>query len=157
MEESKVEPEVKIEPKFEEIVEDNFEMSESINELAGALAKAQGLMSAVGKGKEGYNYNYSDLASVQDASRKPLSDNGISVVQSVETLRRKAPWIACTTMILHESGQWLKSRLAMPVVQMKSVSPAQAIGATITYARRYSWQAVLGMASEDNDASIKTK
>ena len=156
MEELKKETETVVEePKFTEVVEDNFQMSETINELASALAKAQGMMKAVGKGKEGYNYNYSDLASVQDASRKPLSDNGIAVVQSVETLRRKAPWIACTTMVLHESGQWIRSRLAMPVVQMKSVSPAQAIGATITYARRYSWQAVLGMASEDNDASIK--
>ena len=36
---------------------------------------------------------------------------------------------------------------------MKSCNPAQRAGAVYSYLRRYAFQAILGMSSEDNDAS----
>jgi hypothetical protein len=48
---------------------------------------------------------------------------------------------------MHESGEWLSQTLTMTA---KDDSP-QAIGSTITYARRYALAAVAGVAPEDDD------
>ena len=60
--------------------------------------------------------------------------------------------IATWTMITHSSGQFIKlANLCMPVEENKRNSFAQQIGAVITYARRYSLQAALGISSSDDD------
>ena len=52
-------------------------------------------------------------------------------------------------MLLHESGQWIKSRLKMPIEK----ATAQAIGSTITYGRRYGLSAMVGIAQYDDDGN----
>jgi len=78
--------------------------SENINELAAALAKAQASippvkkdLSAVIETKAGgkYAYAYADLASVLEAIRKPLSDNGLAVIQTVESEPAALPSKPC--------------------------------------------------------------
>lgn len=122
--------------------------SEQINELAEALAKAQGQIEGAKKDKANpfFKSVYADLASVWDACRKPLSDNGLSVTQCPEEADNG---IAIETMLLHSSGQWIKSRYTMPVSKLD----AQAVGSAITYARRYALSAVVGIAPEDDDGN----
>ena len=57
--------------------------SEQINELGAALAKAQGLIEGAKKDSANpfFKSKYADLASVWEACRKHLSDNGLSVTQ----------------------------------------------------------------------------
>jgi len=59
------------------------EQSEQINELATALAKAQGKITGALKDSANpfYKSRYADLASVWDACRAALSENGLAVVQ----------------------------------------------------------------------------
>ena len=58
-------------------------------------------------------------------------------------------------MLLHESGQWIRSKIKMPIGGKKD---AQAVGATITYARRFSLSAMVGIAQTDDDGnSIQIK
>jgi hypothetical protein len=52
-------------------------------------------------------------------------------------------------MLLHESGQWIKSKLKMPVEKVT----AQSIGSTITYGRRYGLSAITGIAQYDDDGN----
>jgi len=122
--------------------------SEQINELASALSKAQGQIEGAKKDKANpfFKSVYADLASVWDACRKPLSDNGLSVTQCPEEADNG---IAIETMLLHSSGQWIKSRYTMPVSKLD----AQAVGSAITYARRYALSAVVGIAPEDDDGN----
>ena len=60
--------------------------SEQINELATALANAQGIIATASKDKKNpfFKSKYADLASVWGACREPLSAHGLSVVQVVE-------------------------------------------------------------------------
>ena len=51
-------------------------------------------------------------------------------------------------MLLHSSGEWLE--LEPITLKMDKIS-AQGAGGAITYARRYSLSAALGIASEDDD------
>ena len=64
--------------------------SPTINELSGALAKAQGQVPAVGKDKTAkiqtkawaaYSSAYADLATILAAVRKPLADNALAILQ----------------------------------------------------------------------------
>ena len=60
-----------------------MQTSEQINELAAALAKAQGEITGALKDSANpfFKSKYADLASCWDACRGPLSRNGLSVIQ----------------------------------------------------------------------------
>ena len=125
--------------------------SPEIDKLAEALAKAQGEME--GAKKESVNpffkSNYADLHTVIQSSLPFLNKYGLSIIQGNDDSR---DGFYVTTMLLHESGQWLKSTLRMPITK----ADAQGVGATITYARRYSLAAMIGIAQTDDDGeSIK--
>lgn len=127
-----------------------MERSEEINELAAALAKAQGEIQNVAKDKEGYGYKYADLAAVLDIARPVLSKHGIALIQ---TAGYADQCVSVTTMLAHQSGQWVSATITMPLQTGKGLSHAQAIGSVITYARRYLLAAMVGIAQEDNDAA----
>ena len=116
--------------------------SSEINELAGALSLAQGEMSPAKKGANNpfFKSKYADLAEVIEASRYPLSSNDLSIAQYCEDGY-------VVTQLMHSSGQWLRGRLR---IQPKDNTP-QGIGSALTYARRYSWQMMVGLGAEDDD------
>lgn len=121
-------------------------MSTNINELITALAKAQGKMQPAIKNKKNPHYksSYADLGSIWEACRSALSENGLAVVQTVEN-REKEPVLV--TILAHSSGQWMRSE--MPIITQK-MDP-QGIGSALTYYRRYSLDAIVGIASEEDD------
>jgi len=134
-----------------------MEMSNSISELAKALCKAQAAMKPVIADNENpyFKSKYADLAAVWENCRKPLTDNGLSVVQTLEHEDNLDNRIVIKTVLLHESGEWISSRLALTPVK----NDPQAIGSAITYGRRYSLAAMVGVASEneDDDAESATR
>lgn len=121
--------------------------SEQIQDLAAALAKAQGTMGGALKDSANpfFKSKYADLESVWNACRKALAENGLSVVQSASTAEGG---VAVTTMLLHSSGQWMRDTLPL---HPKDMSP-QGIGSAITYGRRYALAAMAGVYQTDDDA-----
>lgn len=128
----------------------SVEMSTEIGEIALALSLAQGELEAANKGQSGYGYNYSDLTSVINTAKPVLVKHGLAVTQLVGTNGDKP---SITTILVHKSGQFFKSFADLPLIEMKGVNNAQITGAVYSYLRRYAYQAILGMSSEDNDAS----
>lgn len=126
------------------------QMSNQINEIATALAKAQAELSSAKKDQSGYGYNYSDLASVINSSRDVLTRNGLAVVQLVGPTTDK---VSLTTILTHTSGQFFKTESSIDLVEMKGCNKAQMAGSSLSYLRRYAYQAIIGQPSEDNDAS----
>lgn len=120
--------------------------SEAINELAAALAKAQGDIQPAVKDKTNPHYksSYADLASCWDAIRAPLSKNGLSVIQGSSTIE---DGVKITTILMHTSGQWFEEDLIMIP---RDDSP-QAAGSAITYGRRYSLMGMVGISPGDDD------
>jgi ERF superfamily len=125
-----------------------MQTSESINELATALSKAQGEITGALKDSANpfFKSKYADLASCWDACRAALSKNGLAVTQFPTT---EATATYLTTSLLHSSGQWMRSSL---LVQPKDDSP-QAMGSALTYARRYALTAIVGVAQVDDDGN----
>ena len=115
--------------------------SEQIDELAAALAAAQGMMenAVMNRVNPHFKSKYADLAAVLSAARKPLSANGLAIVQTIGDG-------VLHTRLLHTSGQWIASEHPLPMA-----GRPQEIGSALTYARRYSLSALIGIAADEDD------
>lgn len=124
--------------------------SEQLNELADALAKAQGAIKGASKDTTNPHFKskYADLASVWDACREPLSKNGLAVIQTGATVNNQ---YIMRTRLMHSSGQWIEGEV--PCMIARQTNPMQALGSAITYARRYGLAAIVGIAPEDDDGN----
>lgn len=124
------------------------EQSADINELATALAKAQGKITGALKDSANpfFKSKYADLASVWDACRAALSENGLAVVQQTESDEQG---VLVITTLAHSSGQWMRSTLRL----LPKDSSPQGMGSAITYGRRYALAAVVGVAQVDDDGN----
>lgn len=127
-----------------------MEQSESIKELATALAKAQGQFEAVPLNAiNPFLHNrYADLGSVIETAKPVLSGFELSVSQLVSN---DEGGISVTTILMHSSGEWMKSTLSLPIGDEKGKSLAQVAGSIITYLRRYAYGAILGLYTGDDD------
>ena len=124
--------------------------SESVAGLAAALAKAQGQMKGAIKDSANpfFKSKYADLASVVEAIRAAFSANGLSYIQTVEPSEKDE--VRVETTLLHASGEWISCGvLSLPVSKVD----AQGYGSALTYARRYSLSAAVGVAPEDDDGN----
>ena len=123
--------------------------SETIGKLAEALAKAQGEMRHAVKDTENpfLNKKYADLAAVWEACRQPLASHGLAVAQTVGYTEDGTPTV--TTILMHTSGEWVSDECAMKPVK----NDPQGIGSCITYMRRYSLAAMVGVYQDDDDGN----
>ncbi len=128
---------------------ETIKMSENINELAAALSKAQGEIGGAAKDAKNdfQGYEYTTLGSVIGAAKAPLAKNGLSYVQlNINDGDR----VGVCTRLMHSSGQWIESTLALPIDTQKGRSPVQAAGSTLTYLRKYGLMGLLGIPSGDD-------
>ena len=125
----------------------NIKTSPQINEIVSAMSKAQGSMkpAVMNKVNPHFKNRYADFNSCMEACRIPLSENGLAVIQTPQTIEGK---LTLVTMIAHSSGQWMTGEF--PLIATKQDS--QGIGSAMTYAKRYSLSGMLGIvADEDQD------
>lgn len=127
-------------------------MSPSVDQIAVALSKAQAAFPTIPKDSEArvpmksggsYAFKFASLPSIIENVKKILGENDLSFAQIITESEM-------TTLLMHKSGQWLKSTVSLvraPEARM------QDYGAQITYLRRYVLTALLGIcADEDTDA-----
>jgi len=122
--------------------------SPEIGKLAEALAKAQSELEGAKKESTNpfFKSSYADLHAVIKSAFPYLSKYGLSVSQGNEII----PGAVCvTTTLMHSSGQWLRSKVKLPLNKVD----AQGVGAAITYGRRYGLSAIVGIAQYDDDAN----
>lgn len=123
--------------------------SQDITELAKALLQVQRQMSpAMKDGKNPFTKsNYATLNSVMESCRDALLNNNIWLCQYLVPVEVPG-CIGLMTKLTHtESGQWQSSLAVVPLPK----SDPQGMGSAITYSRRYSITAMLGMVTEDDD------
>ena len=124
-----------------------MEHSESIKNLAKALAKFQGEVKDPAKNEKNpfFKSKYVPLDALIEAVRPTLSANGLSIIQMPSG---DGKTISLKTIILHESGEWIESDLFSLVI---AKADAQGAGSGVTYARRYQLGAVLNIGWTDDD------
>lgn len=131
--------------------------SNSITNLADALAKAQGEMPAAPMDSTNpfLHNRFASLGSLINTSQPVLVKHGFSVVQMPFMQDQQ---VGVLTRLLHSSGEWIEDSLALPIEEEKGKSRAQVLGSIITYLRRYALQSVLRMyADEDTDGNQQEK
>lgn len=122
-----------------------MERSTEIGKLVEALSKAQGAMNHAEMDGKGNFGKYATLASLWQAARKPLTDNGLAVIQTTDVDPDGGLWL--TTTLAHTSGEWIAGNLPVRPVQ----NTPQGVGSALTYARRYGLGAIAGMSADDDD------
>ncbi len=128
-------------------------MSAEINEISAALSAFQGSVEQPKLEKEvkvktrtggEYKFKYADLSACVKAAAPALKEHGMSVSQIISGGK-------LITLLSHTSGQWFKSELMLPTQS----TDYQSFGSAITYLKRYSYCAILGIVADtDDDANI---
>src|SRR5258708_6136813 len=125
--------------------------SAGITAIVAALAKAQGEFPPIHKDKEvtvitkagkRYSFRYAPLETVMEKVRPVLARNNIAIMQYASEKE-------IVTVLLHTSGEWLSSPPMK--ISMEEEGSMQAMGSAITYAKRYSLCAMLGVVADDDD------
>ena len=124
-----------------------MKMSDSITNLATALAKAQSEIrpAIFDSTNPHFRSKYASLTAVMEACRDALSKNQIAVVQGAAVVDGA---VAVTTLLLHASGEYISDELTMPFSQ----ATPQQIGSSLSYCRRYSLASLVGITADDDDA-----
>ena len=132
------------------------------------LINMQAEIQNVRKNKKGYGYTYADLGSILEYVKPILAKHNFCIMQTIgsEMAMRRGeigqeietePLIKITTNLIHSCGLTFSDSMVLPPTPIKGANSAQAVGATITYAKRYALSAMLGIASEDDTDGVVSK
>jgi hypothetical protein len=132
---------------WEAIMEQIF-CSSDITELAKAMLKVQTELQPALKDKENpfTKSTYATLNSVINSCKEVLVNNGIWLVQYPVPVEHGS--LGLVTKLIHvKTGQWQSSLLVMPLPK----ADPQGYGSALTYGRRYSLSALVGIVTEEDD------
>jgi len=93
-----------------------------------------------------FKSRYADLHGVLAAVRPVLAKHGLAITQTIN-VREGQVHPLLETMLLHTSGESISSTVPLAV----SKSGPQEFGSVMSYLRRYSLMALLGIAGADDD------
>lgn len=130
-----------------------MKQSDSIVNLAKALAAVQGKVAPIGKDATNPHFRnkYASLDAIMESVRPLLAANGLSIVQGggapISNVDGIVTGVAVETMLLHTSGEYVSSTITLPLDK----GTAQAVGGAITYGRRYGVSALLALTTDEDD------
>jgi hypothetical protein len=97
------------------------------------------------KGGPGYTYDYADLTSITDVAMPALAKHGLSVIFTTNYMDNR---FILQCVMRHNSGEDTASFYPLP--DPSNTAP-QAMGSSMTYARRYLLTAITGIAPGGDD------
>lgn len=120
--------------------------SDDLKELPAAFIKLQKELEPIKKDAQGNRSKYASLTNVVQGVQQALSANDFVLFH---TMRTGGAASACMeTVLLHKSGEHISSTIEVPIAKLND---PQAYGSAMTYGRRYSIMALLGLVTEDDD------
>jgi hypothetical protein len=128
--------------------------SESTNEIATALAKAQGEFPRVNVNQENpyFKSGFADLNNIVRTTRPALAKNNLSLTQQTKITPDGATILV--TRLRHSSGQWIDSRVRI----IPPKNDMQSYASTLSYMKRHSIMALLCITIDadfaDDDAEL---
>jgi hypothetical protein len=118
--------------------------SDSVDQIFAAFAQAQAKFTKPEKTGKNPHFKsiYSTLEDIWDACKDPMAEHGLFVLQ---TLGFRDGVSLLITTLGHKSGQWMRGEGAI----MMAKPDAQSMGSAITYMKRYSLSALIGVGCDD--------
>lgn len=123
--------------------------SDTIKAISTALLEAKKEFKPVIKDSVNpfYKSKYANLPDTIEATEEALTKHGLLITQLAVSKEGHA---GVATLLIHTpSEEYFLTELTLPLKELS----AQAGGSAITYARRYAYQAILGIAPEDDDGA----
>lgn len=131
-----------------------YESEEKTN-IVKALVKVQSELENLTKDTQAFKYKYVKLDKLVDAVKEPLNKNGIFFSQMPLGDNNQ---IGVRTTFYHTSGEWIATQMLSPIAELQGQNMYQSQGSAITYFRRYSLAAMLGLCDvDDTDAQGKVE
>lgn len=131
--------------------------SNETNNIFCAMIKARKTIGNLKPSAKGHGYNYVPIEDIIDHLKTVLPPLGLGYSQFPSG--GDGQTIGITTIVFHESGEWISDTGNFPTASTEKNSRmnlVQGIGAAITYARRYSLASVFGITGEeDTDGTTK--
>ena len=124
-----------------------------IENIAKALVAAQAEMTAAPMNAVNpfLKNKYADLGSIIATVRPVLAKHGLAFSQLAVG---EGGEVGVRTILMHSSGEFIEDAITLPLTDERGKSGAQVAGSIITYLRRYSLSAILGIyADEDTDGN----
>jgi len=120
--------------------------SADIDQLLPALITARATIPPVRKSSvnDHFGNRYADLRELEAAALPALLAHGLVLTHHL--VRDDRGELLLVTRLYHASGQWLQS-----TVPIEADRSSQAMGSATTYGKRYSLQALLSLAADEDD------
>ena len=127
--------------------------------IVSALAKFQQACPAIKKeskaGAGNFTYKYGSLPHIIEVIKPHLKAAGLVFTQPINY--REGAQFIYTTLYDVKTGEKIESKMLLPEIEFKGMNVIQSGGAVITYIRRYSLMAILGLVTEDDDTDAVGK
>jgi hypothetical protein len=111
------------------------------------LLEFQKNLRKVNKDAKGYNYKYASFDNVVETITPELEKQGLGYTHTFESTD-----IVCS--IFNAEGETITSKLTLSTEILKGMNASQSMGASITYARRYTLTAILGLVTDDDTDGV---
>jgi hypothetical protein len=124
-----------------------MKQSESIDKIIPAFIAFQSDMPSVPKDGNNPHFKskYATLGAITEATRPHLAKHGLGFMQ---WMANREGFQLIVTRIMHTSGQWMEDE---GYILNPTKNDPQGMGSAVTYARRYTLGASLGIITEDDD------
>lgn len=125
--------------------------SPQIDKIVPALIAVKSKLQAVTKDANNpfFKSKYADLGAHLDAVEPLLAENGLVLTQPTG-IHPTTGKNTVSSILMHTSGQYISSVMALV---SKDENDMQKLGSAVTYGRRYTLGALLGMKAEDDDGN----
>ena len=116
--------------------------------FADAMALMQPNIPVVIERTKGHNGKYASFEDIIDQTRPVLQDYGFSVTFRVT---QDADTVKITCVLSHREGHSEQTDIALPADHSGSKNAVQSVGSTVSYGRRYTYCALLNIATRGED------
>lgn len=118
-----------------------------MSKIYGQLLQFQNKLRKVNKDAKGYNYSYASFDNVVETIAPELKTQGLGYTHTFD-----GQDIVCT--LFNTEGETITSKLTLSTEILKGMNASQSMGAAITYARRYTLTAILGLVTDDDTDGV---
>lgn len=138
-------------------LQERWERNQAEKAFEKAISAARGKIAPIFKNREARmgqgrpNYRYEDLAAIDRSVVPILSDYGLSYRFNTRVPDNRPDLIIVTCRVAHKDGWHEESSLPGPADTSGAKNPIQAISSTVTYLKRTTLKAALGLSSTDED------
>jgi hypothetical protein len=124
-----------------------MKQSEQVDKIIPAFIAFQSDMPSVPKDGNNPHFKskYATLGAITEATRPHLAKHGLGFMQ---WMSNREGYQLIVTRIMHTSGQWMEDE---GYILNPTKNDPQGMGSAVTYARRYTLGASLGIITEDDD------